>query len=622
MFGYTPKCPSGTWLPKGQDKCTKCTILPSKTKNVCGQDETTIGQCAGTTNSLKCKACGCAGGAMSSAGVCECSTGQFKSGDCKTGFKCKSCENDSKQCDTEVQHRTGVCGSSKKPYNTYDCADCTVQGKTTADCGPFQFRTGKCTKATPTFKCEPQPQCAAGQHYQPGESKFAKASCEPCEDGTFMATASHRKPACQKQRAACDSSTGEHVSAPANSTADLVCKRHTPCDARTEYEVSEPDANNDRECKAISDCPPGTYVSANFTKTTDRTCEACDGVDGYTDAPNLSKCKAVDQCRKRDSLVVTAAIPSSDLECGSCPDGEEQLARRPHRATSCTEITSTTTTTTITTTTTVTTTTAVDKEVLAVVEKSMATVEKVQNAVQECDTALGTNGEAAFCMLDAENCFFSCEPVKALHLKMTKRLDAVQAQDEGTGTSGFKTSALTPKEVPEWCADEDTQCAAYGEDVCKTPGAYSCAKYCGCRYKKVGGKYVAATTAPPPSQAPGGKRDDDDDDDDFAGTGAGGDGTAQGSKATPAASEGDGKKDDHSTTLVIAAGVGAFVVFTVCIVAGAVVFVAQKNARLSVGQPQAFSNPVYTSGETFDQPQYAAANANAGYMDVQPHQRH
>jgi len=274
-------------------------------------------------------------------------------------------------------------------------------------------------------------------------------------------------------------------------------------------------------------------------------------------------------------------------------------------------------------TATTTTTTILPQEVVDVVLQSMATVEKVQNAVQECNTALGVDGEAAFCTLDAENCFYSCAPIKALYEKMSKRLDAVQAQDEGTGTAGLKASSLTPKKVPDWCTDEDTQCPAYGEDVCRTPGALSCAKYCGCNYKKVGDKYEAVTTAAPTTQARKKKKGGDDGDDlddgeEGDGKGNDGDGTAQGSQGAAAAS-GEKKEDSSAVTIVIV--VGVLVVVLIAVIAGAFIYVAKKKAP--AGEPMAFSNPAYaTGGEAFDTPTYAAAgNGNAGYMDVGPHGR-
>jgi len=163
--------------------------------------------------------------------------------------------------------------------------------------------------------------------------------------------------------------------------------------------------------------------------------------------------------------------------------------------------------------------------------------------------------------------------------------------------------------VPEGCADEDSQCAAYGDLVCKTEGVYTCNKYCGCAYvfNAKGKPSLRTTTAASKTTQAGagddddddgddGDDDDDDDDDDSQqkkdkkdkkdkkGTGGGADTTA-----ASGASAGSKKKDDSSMTIAIVIVVFGLVITGM--VVGATFFYVNRNKNKAPADPTAFSNP-------------------------------
>jgi len=142
---------------------------PSTTQTECGLDETASGRCGGTSNTLTCTACKCQGGEAKD-GACTCPKGEFKTGSCSSGFTCKSCERESKQCDAVLEYRIGECGNTETPYNTWDCEQCLVAGTQSEHCtNEFEYRTGNC-QDDKEFGCAEQPDCDPGSFYQPGAS--------------------------------------------------------------------------------------------------------------------------------------------------------------------------------------------------------------------------------------------------------------------------------------------------------------------------------------------------------------------------------------------------------------------------------------------------------------------
>ena len=179
MVGYVEPCKKDFWLPKGKTKCEKCAIPGTDGKTTCeGQDVVLTGKCGQNYNTLKCKACPCAG--TVSGGVCSCPKGSFKDGTCTAkapgGFKCFKCAEKSKTCDDKLEYRTGVCGSDKPPFNTWGCQACNVAGTSSAKCGWNKYRAGDCAKDK-KFTCEPQPTCKASalpHHWQPAPGQLGR----------------------------------------------------------------------------------------------------------------------------------------------------------------------------------------------------------------------------------------------------------------------------------------------------------------------------------------------------------------------------------------------------------------------------------------------------------------
>eukprot|EP00049_Salpingoeca_infusionum_P022795 m.8825 g.8825 ORF g.8825 m.8825 type:complete len:2078 (-) comp5402_c0_seq1:291-6524(-) len=74
-------------------------------------------------------------------------------------------------------------------------------------------------------------------------------------------------------------------------------------------------------CRLYSTCDPGTYIEVDGTSSSDRVCDACDGISEYQNIPNSYDCKRVTECAGY-SQQVQPPTPSTDAECQACIFGE------------------------------------------------------------------------------------------------------------------------------------------------------------------------------------------------------------------------------------------------------------------------------------------------------------
>ena len=120
---------------------------------------------------------------------------------------------------------------------------------------------------------------------------------------------------------------GTFLSAPATYTSDSICK---VCLVGTYQDLQN---HLEPSCQAQPDCPPGSF-SQLVTLTSERKCELCDGVTGFSTTTNAGKCTDTKLCGlgEREGVKPTR---TTDRMCTFCELGQTYMDAETHTNTAC-----------------------------------------------------------------------------------------------------------------------------------------------------------------------------------------------------------------------------------------------------------------------------------------------
>lgn len=143
--------------------------------------------------------------------------------------------------------------------------------------------------------------------------------CEPCAVAGVlyekMGCTAAAHPVCMNCTV-CDPAS-EYEQAPCDVKGDTVCKRLTICTPDVEYEAIAKSSSSDRDCEKVTDCLPGSYVVANNTATTDRSCDSCQPSLTFSSVKNAKECTETTVCAAGEEET-SAPTLSTSRKCQPC----------------------------------------------------------------------------------------------------------------------------------------------------------------------------------------------------------------------------------------------------------------------------------------------------------------
>ena len=193
--------------------------------------------------------------------------------------------------------------------------------------------------------------CGPGQYVN--DAGLKTAACKTCAAGTFQDKQQHFEAKCEDVQD-CAPDQFETPGRGPTLTRDRECSTKKTCNTDTQYAVSS-NAGADTVCRGVRSCFAGDFVSAQPTKTSDRTCSRC-AAKTFTTTENAGTCQAMTLCQE-DQYMKDGGTHQKDRVCVACPAGQVQPLTD-HSQTTCDKTTTTSTTVEFTTTTTTTTTTS------------------------------------------------------------------------------------------------------------------------------------------------------------------------------------------------------------------------------------------------------------------------
>ena len=177
-------------------------------------------------------------------------------------------------------------------------------------CGTGLFRPDNADSGNVTA-CVPLSACAPGSEESTTPTATTDRLCSSCGEGTYQDEPNRIQ--C-KPASAC--TAAEFETGVATFTSDRTCAALRQCDvllgggesgsgefvdddqgdevdSSTEYYYSSHTATTDRECLDATVCGSGQGVVAPLTRTSDRTCEPCDGILTFSASAGASPCRQV-----------------------------------------------------------------------------------------------------------------------------------------------------------------------------------------------------------------------------------------------------------------------------------------------------------------------------------------
>lgn len=109
-------------------------------------------------------------------------------------------------------------------------------------------------------------------------------------------------------------SVGEYESHAPSQSSNRIC---ADCPVGT---FMDKRLHHAKACQPHSTCAPGTFVLTEGSSFTDTVCSRCDGITGYSSAPNQGACTPIESCRPGE-FVAREPSAMQPRFCSPCPDG-------------------------------------------------------------------------------------------------------------------------------------------------------------------------------------------------------------------------------------------------------------------------------------------------------------
>lgn len=152
------------------------------------------------------------------------------------------------------------------------------------------------------------PMCTPGTSVFKHCTEFTSTSCKPCPQNTFT-DQPNGLPQCLPCTE-CDAGLGLKTHRQCTSTSDAECG---PLD---QHHCTERNMNGCRRAQKHTICKPGHFIKHQGTPSTDTQCGGCPDKT-FSNTFSATQCHPHTQCQSLELQEITAGTDTSDTECGS-----------------------------------------------------------------------------------------------------------------------------------------------------------------------------------------------------------------------------------------------------------------------------------------------------------------